>query len=79
MWGIKFLEGWSTFSGFADFWSEGSTYIFLSEPQLWINLNKIKGWEKINLSLGGELEFSNNFGGEEGFNARPAIGAKWTF
>ncbi|MBR2606568.1 MAG: DUF5020 family protein [Bacteroidaceae bacterium] len=42
VWGIKFLEGWSTFSGFADFWSEGSTYIFLSEPQLWINLNKIK-------------------------------------
>ena len=79
VWGINFLNGWGTFSGFADFWSEGSTYIFLSEPQLWVNLNKIKGWDKINLSIGGEIELSNNFGGEDGFNAKPAIGAKWTF
>ena len=35
VWGLNFFEGWATFSGFADFWSEGSTYIFLSEPQLW--------------------------------------------
>lgn len=79
VWGLNFFEGWATFSGFADFWSEGSTYIFLSEPQLWVNLNKIKGWDKINLSVGGELELSNNFGGEDGFKTRPALGAKWTF
>ena len=79
VWGISLFDGWASFSGFADFWSEGSTFIFLSEPQLWVNLNKIKGWEKINLSLGGELELSNNFGGMDGFYARPALGAKWTF
>ena len=43
------------------------------------NLNKIKGWGNINLSLGGEVELSNNFGGMDGFNVMPALGAKWTF
>lgn len=79
VWGISFLKGWCSFSGFADFWSEGNTYIFISEPQFWVNLNNIKGWDKINLSVGGELELSNNFAGSEGFYARPALGAKWTF
>lgn len=79
VWGISFLKGWCSFCGFADFWSEGNTYIFISEPQFWVNLNNIKGWDKINLSVGGELELSNNFAGSEGFYARPALGAKWTF
>ena len=79
VWGISFFEDWCSFSGFADFWSEGSTLVFLSEPQLWVNLNKIKGWDNINLSVGGEVELSNNFGGMDGFYAKPAIGAKWTF
>ena len=83
VWGINFADGWCTFSGFMDFWREmrpwqGTEYIFMSEPQLWVNLNKIKGWEEINLSVGGEVELSNNFV-EEGFRAMPAIGAKWTF
>ena len=83
VWGINFADGWCTFSGFMDFWREmrpwqGTEYIFMSEPQLWVNLNKIKGWEDINLSVGGEVELSNNFV-EEGFRAMPAIGAKWTF
>lgn len=79
VWGISFFDGWCSFSGFADFWSEGSTFVFLSEPQFWVNLNNIKGWDNINLSVGGELELSNNFGGFDGFYARPALGAKWTF
>lgn len=83
VWGINFADGWCTFSGFMDFWREmrpwqGTEYIFMSEPQFWVNLNKIKGWEEINLSVGGELELSNNFV-EKGFRAMPAIGAKWTF
>lgn len=79
VWGLSLFEGWCSFSGFADFWSEGSTLVFLSEPQFWVNLNKIKGWGDIPLSVGGELELSNNFGGDRGFYARPALGAKWTF
>ena len=31
---------------------------------MWVNLNKVSGWEKINLSIGGEVEFSNNFMGK---------------
>ena len=83
VWGISFANGWCSFSGFADFWREargwqGTNFIFISEPQLWVNLNKIAGWEDINLSVGGELEISNNFV-EKGFRAMPALGAKWTF
>ena len=83
VWGINFLKGWCTFSGFFDFWREAKSYqnskfIFLSEPQFWVNLNNIKGWEKINLSIGGEVELSANFY-SKGFAAQPAVGAKWTF
>lgn len=45
---------------------------------MWLNLNKIKGWENINLSLGGEVEISSNFI-SKGWHALPAFGAKWTF
>lgn len=83
VWGINFANGWCSFSGFADFWREariwqGTKFIFLAEPQLWVNLNKIEGWENINLSLGGELELSTNFV-EKGSHVMPALGAKWTF
>jgi hypothetical protein len=43
-----------------------------------VNLKNIKGWEKINLSLGTEVELSCNFTGK-GFHAMPTIAAKWTF
>ena len=83
VWGIEFAKGWCSFSGFFDLWREarpwqGTQYIFLSEPQFWVNLNKISGWEKIHLSLGGEVELSANFV-NKGFHALPAFGAKWTF
>ena len=83
VWGINFANGWCDFTGFFDFWSEnrswqGTKFIFLSEPQLWVNLNQINGWEKINISVGGEVELSANFV-EKGFRAMPALGAKWTF
>lgn len=83
VWEINFANGWCTFSGFADFWREmrpwqGTEFIWMSEPQFWVNLNKIKGWEDINLSIGGEVELSQNFV-EKGFRAMPAVGAKWRF
>lgn len=73
-----------TFSGFADFWKEktvaGKDYIFLSEPQFWVNLNKIERiGDDFKLSLGGEIELSNNFAGRNGFYAIPTLAAKWTF
>ena len=83
VWGINFAGGWCTLSGFFDFWREvrawqGTEFIFMSEPQFWVNLNNIKGWEDINLSVGGEVELSANFVAK-GFHAMPTIGAKWTF
>lgn len=83
VWGISFADGWCDFSGFVDFWREvrpwqGTKYIFMSEPQLWVNLNKLEGWKDVNLSIGGELEVSNNFV-DKGFCVMPALGLKWTF
>lgn len=72
-----------TFSGFADFWREKTpfgNFIFMTEPQLWLNLNKLKGvHEKFNLSLGTEVELTNNFGGYDGFHAIPTLALKWSF
>lgn len=83
VWGINFANGWCTFSGFIDFWREhrawqNTSHILLAEPQFWVNFNKAKGWDKVNLSLGGELEISNNFVAK-GFYAIPTLAAKWTF
>lgn len=47
-------------------------FVFLTEPQLWYNVNK-------NLSLGGEVEVGCNFGAVDGWKVCPALGAKWNF
>ena len=80
VWGMNFFDNKLTFSGFADFWKEDSDfdyngttdaeYIFIAEPQLWYNINP-------SFSVGGEVEFSNNFGGTEGFMTRPTLAVKW--
>lgn len=87
VWGIQFATGFCTFSGFCDLWYDPSAngkWIVISEPQFWWNLNKFKGWEKINLSVGTEWELSNNFvwndkGEHNRFYFIPTIAAKWTF
>lgn len=83
VWNLDFFNHWLSFNGFFDFWREarpwqGTEFIFMTEPQLWVNLRNIKGWEKINLSLGTEVELSANFV-DKGFHAMPTIAAKWTF
>lgn len=83
VWNLDFLNQWLSFNGYADFWKEaipwlGTEFIFMTEPQLWVNLRNIKGWEKVNLSLGTELELSCNFV-SKGFHALPTVAAKWTF
>lgn len=79
VWYANCLKNKISFTGFADFWREDNMfldkkteYVFLAEPQLWFNATK-------NFSLGTEFEFSNNFGGMEGFNVMPTVAAKWTF
>lgn len=87
VWGIQFAKDFCTFSGFCDLWYDPSAngkWIVISEPQFWWNLNKFKGWEKINLSVGTEWELSNNFvwndkGEHNRFYFIPTIAAKWIF
>lgn len=87
VWGINFANNLMSFSGFCDLWynpNVDGNFIFLSEPQLWVNLNAIKGWEGVNLSIGSEVELSNNFvwndhGKNNKFYAIPTLAAKWTF
>lgn len=87
VWADTFAGGKCTFSGFLDVWRDkdvNGKLIVLSEPQFWLNLNGFKGLEKVKLSLGAELELSNNFvfnkeGRNNRFYAIPTVGAKWTF
>jgi hypothetical protein len=83
VWNLDFLEHWLSFNGYADFWREknvlmGTEFIFMAEPQLWVNLNKVKGMEKVNLSLGTEVEVSNNFVAK-GFDVMPTVAVKYAF
>ncbi len=83
VWNLDFFDHWLSFNGFADFWREerawqGTKYIFIAEPQLWVNLNKIKGCEKFNMSIGTEVELSNNFV-VKGFDVMPTVAVKWGF
>lgn len=86
-WYYNFAKELFTFSGFADYWgdrrfTDGKNIgIFITEPQLWLNLNKIKGVSPdFKLSVGTEWEISNNFNAQ---NHRwywlPTVAAKWTF
>ena len=83
VWNLDFFDHWISFNGFADYWREarawqGTKFIFLADPQLWVNLNKVRGWDKVNLSLGTEVELSNNFV-RKGFCVMPTLAAKWNF
>lgn len=82
-WYCNFFNRKVTFDGFADLWREHNDHgmaIFISEPQVWVNLNKFKGVDKdFNLSIGSETELSYNFAGRDGFFAIPTLAVKWTF
>ena len=74
VWGCQDLFGVPKlrFSGFADLWWEYDYAVFLSEPQLWYGIGD-------HFNIGGEVEFSYNFAGMEGFNVMPCLGTKWVF
>ena len=87
VWGVTFANKLCTFSGFCDLWYDPNVngkLIVISEPQFWFNLNVLKGMQGVNLSLGSEVELSNNFvwnnrGEHNRFYAIPTIAAKWIF
>ena len=63
LFGVKGLK----FDGFADFWWEDHAVDFREDGSC------------DNLSLGTEIELSNNFGSTGGFKCRPCLGVKWDF
>lgn len=95
-WYINFCNNKFTFSGFADFWKEkhgvikevtndgaiwkNRNYVFLAEPQFWVNLNSFdKISDKLKLSVGTEWEVSSNFGVMNGWKWMPTLAMKWSF
>ena len=92
-WGLTFAHGLCTFSGYCDIWynkNVNGNLMLLSEPQLWFHLSsfvpepKQKTHPLSHLSIGTEVEISNNFvftdeGRNNRFFAIPTIAAKWQF
>jgi hypothetical protein len=84
IWEIKLLDDKISFAGFSDFWREDNIvydeegnstktdFVFITEPQLWYHLNN-------HLSLGSEVEISNNFATHKGIMINPTLALKWTF
>ena len=87
VWGVNFANKLCTFNGFCDIWYDKNAsgkLVLISEPQFWVNLNALKGMKDVNLSIGSEVEISNNFvynnkGDHNKFYAIPTLAAKWTF
>ena len=70
--------GYSWQAGLAAVFVEG--IIFITEPQLWVNLNKFEGINpKFNLSIGTEWEISSNFAVLDKTVVNPTLAIKWTF
>lgn len=87
VWSDTFAKGLCTFTGFLDIWYDKDVkgkLIILSEPQFWFNFNALKGMKGFNLSVGTEVEISNNFvfnnrGENNSCYVIPTLAVKWTF
>ncbi len=88
VWNLNFFNKALTFSGYIDFWrgedaDRKGKLVILAEPQLWLNLAPFFNGEK--LSIGTELEFSNNFIYNEDPTSsktcfiNPTLALKWNF
>ncbi|OQY38105.1 MAG: hypothetical protein B6226_04120 [Candidatus Cloacimonetes bacterium 4572_65] len=86
VWFKPFLDGQIIFNGFLDFWGQDnadfdedgtdSQFVILTEPQIWWDLPWVD-----KLSIGGELEISQNFifGADDDLMLCPTAGVKWDF
>lgn len=82
VWYWHMLNNKVTFRGFADYWKEDSDFnfdgtadddvIFLTEPQLWYNINE-------QFSVGTEIEIGYNFALVEDWEVNPTIAAMAKF
>lgn len=89
VWSVSFARGGMfTFSGFADLWlnrhiNGDHDLIFITEPQFWFNFDSLRGARKTGLSIGTEIEMSNNFiyptsASAGTFYCNPTLALKWT-
>lgn len=89
IWNITFANDLCTFSGFADLWygwtsnfdpDQKKGLVFLTEPQFWFHVVN-KGKTSNRLSVGTEVEISNNFvyaaDLSQTFFVNPTIALKW--
>lgn len=81
----KYAPGNGVFSanGFITYWREkmpyGTSTRLMTQPQFWLNLNKLRGVsEDLKLSVGTELRIANNVD-MKGFLFAPSIALKWNF
>lgn len=77
VWLVPFLNGKITFDGFMDIWSTKQAgenkVVVLTEPQIWFNLTN-------HLSIGSEIEISNNFIPlKTSVQVNPTLAGKWNF
>jgi hypothetical protein len=90
VWHIIFAHDLCTITGYTDLWHDNTVngdLIFQSEPQFWFNLAPLSSVsDDFHLSVGGEVELSNNFIFPEvaskknnRFYAIPTLAVKWTF
>ncbi|MDL2238871.1 DUF5020 family protein [Bacteroidales bacterium OttesenSCG-928-K22] len=81
-WYWHFAKELCTFNGYAEWWREVNEYsncMFLAEPQVWFNFNKLKFVDdQFKLSIGSEVKVSYNYVGK-GLYVIPTAAIKWSF
>lgn len=87
VWGLNFARRMLTMSGYCDLWYNPDVnghLILGGQPQFWFNLDALRGCSDVHLSVGSEVEVSNNFvwndrGEHNRFYVIPTVAMKYTF
>lgn len=87
VWGLDLAHRALTLSGYCDLWYNpdvNGRLILAGQPQFWLNLDALRGLKGTHLSVGSEVEVSNNFvwndrGEHNRFYVIPTVALKYTF
>lgn len=84
VWNYTSETGFFNATGFATWWQErdarwGTRYKFMSQPQFWLNLDRIQGVsDDFRLSVGTEIRISNNVDANR-WLVVPTLALRWSF
>lgn len=84
VWNYRPGSGLFSANGFFTYWREkmplwDSSYRIMTQPQFWLNLDRLKGFSKdVRLSVGTEIRISHNVDAR-GFVVAPTLALKWNF